>query len=86
MFCGTKVRPIKVILDSYDSALQVLVNAKKLKSSNTFKHVNIVQDRTKRQMENYKSIRTELARRHEAGDNNCRIKFINNVPRIVPLN
>ncbi|CAH1981464.1 unnamed protein product [Acanthoscelides obtectus] len=32
MFCGTKVRPIKVILDSYDSALQVLVNAKKLKS------------------------------------------------------
>ncbi|CAH1953546.1 unnamed protein product [Acanthoscelides obtectus] len=85
MFCGTKVRPIKVILDSYDSALQVLVNAKKLKSSDTFKHVNIVQDRTKRQMEHYKSIRTELARRHEAGDNNCRIKFINNVPRIVPL-
>nr|CAI5828616.1 unnamed protein product [Callosobruchus analis] len=86
LFSDSKIRPIKITLEHSDLTRKVLTNAKTLKSNNSFKHVNISQDCTKRQLDHYRSVRDELSRRREAGDTNCRIKFVKDVPRIVPVN
>nr|CAH7715430.1 unnamed protein product [Callosobruchus chinensis]CAH7724235.1 unnamed protein product [Callosobruchus chinensis]CAH7730910.1 unnamed protein product [Callosobruchus chinensis] len=85
-FTVSENRPIKISLESIDTAKNVLRNARKLKSNNNFKNIIISADRTKRQMEHYKSVKQKLDNRHNSGDINCRIKYFNDVPKIVPLN
>nr|CAI5863756.1 unnamed protein product [Callosobruchus analis] len=86
MFSNNKVRPIKLILENEEMARKVRMKANNLKSHNTYKTVKLFPDKTKKQMEYYKMIRQELEDRHAAGDTNCRIKYVNDVPKIVQLN
>nr|CAI5832742.1 unnamed protein product [Callosobruchus analis] len=57
LFSDSKIRPIKIILEHSDLTRKILTNAKRLKSNNSYKHINISQDRTKRQLDYYKSVR-----------------------------
>nr|CAI5823769.1 unnamed protein product [Callosobruchus analis] len=59
-FLNSKIRPMKVVLGNPDIVKKVLINAKKIKSNNVYKHVNISADRTKKQIEYYKAVKQEL--------------------------
>nr|CAI5819890.1 unnamed protein product [Callosobruchus analis] len=86
VFSNSKVRPIKLILENEETARKVWMKSNNLKSHNTYKNVKLFPDKTKKQMEYYKMVRQELENRHAAGDRNCRIKYVNDVPKIVQLN
>lgn len=78
-----KVRPIKVCLKNEEQVHKIIKSAKLLKNKPNFGHIAISFDRTKRQIEQYKTIKDELIRRHNLGDTNCRIKYINGNPKII---
>nr|CAH7714538.1 unnamed protein product [Callosobruchus chinensis] len=86
LYSNNKIRPIKLILENDETARKVWMRSAKLKSHETLKNIKILPDKTKRQIEYYKTMKQELANRHTAGDTNCRIKYINDVPRIIQLN
>nr|CAH7719024.1 unnamed protein product [Callosobruchus chinensis] len=58
----------------------------KLSTSRTYSNVRISSDRTKRQMDYYKQVKRELMERRSTGDTNRRIRYFNDVPRIVQVN
>lgn len=83
-FNESKIRPIKVILDNDATVRSILKNSKRLKSNSTYKQINIAPDRTKKQIEYFKKVKQELDNRISNGDANIRIKYVNDVPKIVP--
>nr|CAI5855581.1 unnamed protein product [Callosobruchus analis]CAI5865158.1 unnamed protein product [Callosobruchus analis] len=85
-FLDSKTRPIKIVLRNADIAKKVLINAKKIKSTNEYAHVSISADRTKKQMEHFSAVKNELDETIAAGEANLRIKYVNDTPRIVALN
>lgn len=80
-----KNRIIKITLASDDMVHNVLRNSYHLRNIQRFKEVSISQDRTPRQIEHYKKIKNQLMERNNKGEN-CKIKYVNGVPKIVPLN
>ena len=76
-------RPIKVQLPSADEVVKVTKNAKKIQTNDKWKHVSISRDRTKIQIDYYKSIKQELDTRIANGETNLVIKYSNNIPKIV---
>lgn len=82
-FSDSKSRPVKIKLENLDIIKTVLKNAKKLKSNQRFKNIYITVDRTKNQLEQYRKVRQELAERINAGETNCRIKYVNGVPKVT---
>lgn len=87
-FAHEKQRPIKIALEDEYQVRNVLKKAKKLRSTRQYKNVSIASDRTPRQLNYYKQVKSELVERQNAGEADCRIKYINGVPKIVsaPLN
>nr|CAI5840957.1 unnamed protein product [Callosobruchus analis] len=83
-FNSLKKRPIKITLG--DTVRKILSNANKLRNHNDFKQVIPAPDRIKRQIDYYRSVKQELMERRNAGETNCVIKYINDVPRIITLN
>nr|CAH7747343.1 unnamed protein product [Callosobruchus chinensis] len=86
LFSATKKRPVKLVLENSDQVRNMVVNGKKLKDSNTYRNIIIAPDRTKRQLDYFKSVKQELLQRMNAGETNIRIKFFNDVPKIVSSN
>lgn len=86
VFSESRTRPIKLSFQNEDTARKFLKNAKKIKTNAKYKNVNFSADKTKKQIEYYKKIKQELNDKINAGETNCRIKYINNVPRIVSEN
>nr|CAH7735676.1 unnamed protein product [Callosobruchus chinensis] len=86
VFSDTKIRPVKVTLENSDLVKKIAINSKKLSTSRTYSNVRISSDRTKRQMDYYKQVKRELMERQSTGDTNCRIRYFNDVPRIVQVN
>lgn len=82
-FVNGRSRPLKVILRSENDVHQIIRNAKKLRNYEEFKGVSVSFDRTRRQLDQYKLMKTELMDRHSKGDTNCKIKYIGGVPKIV---
>lgn len=85
-FSANKIRPIKISLKNGYTAMNIFKNANKLKSHQTYKNVIISSDKTKRQIEFYKKTKQEMTNRLEAGETNLKIKYINQIPRIVSEN
>nr|CAH7767401.1 unnamed protein product [Callosobruchus chinensis] len=81
-----KKRPIKVVLQKSDVVRNILKNSSSLKNSRNHRSIVISQDRTMKQIEYYKALKQELVDRKSAGETNLRIKYINDLPKIVPLN
>lgn len=76
-------RPIKIILDSSDKALNLIKNAKILKSTERFKNITVTSDKTPTQQQQYKDLKVELNRRILNGEANLKIKYRNGEPKIV---
>lgn len=80
-----KRRLVKITLANEDMVINVLRNAFQLKNNPSFENVSISQDRTPRQIEYFKKIKSQMMERNKNGEN-CKLKYVNGVPRIVNLN
>lgn len=78
-------RIIKVPLNNEHIVQNVIRNASRLRNSPKYKTISVSFDRTRRQIEHYKKIKSEMLERNKNGDK-CKIKYISGVPRIVDLN
>lgn len=75
-----KCRPIKVVFNEKSSVHKVLKNKYKLKNESK---LIIATDQTTMQKLFYKKVEEEFKSRKQLGENNLRIKFIKNVPKII---
>nr|CAI5860159.1 unnamed protein product [Callosobruchus analis] len=80
-----KSRPIKISFTNEITVRNLISNARKLKDSN-YKNISMSYYRTPRQIQLHKEVKRQLDERKSAGDHNCQIKYIDDVPRIVNLN
>lgn len=84
-----KIRPLKAILSSPSEAKSILRNFKSdlIKSSNAlFANVAVGNDRTPKEKLYLDSLKDELRKRSENGEDNLTIKFRNGIPAIVKAN
>nr|CAH7735132.1 unnamed protein product [Callosobruchus chinensis] len=81
-----KKRPIKVVLQNSDVVRNILKNSSSLKNSRNHRSIVISQDRTMKQIKYYEALKQELVDRKSAGETNLGIKYINDLPKMVPLN
>jgi hypothetical protein len=74
-----KSRPLKVILQRREHALQILKSKKKLNKP------NIKGDLTKAERDHLKCLRDELKGRQDRGEGDITIKYVRGCPKIVQL-
>lgn len=86
VFSASKVRPLKITTNNEETVKSILANSKKLKHKHEFKDIKISSDRTRRQMDHYRKVKQELTDRINGGETNCRIKYINDIPKVISLN
>lgn len=79
-------RPVKLVLEDEGSVHKIIQNAKKLKDHPIFKNISVSYDRTPRQIQLFRSVKSELDRRVAEGETNLKIKHVNGKPQIVHLN
>lgn len=79
----SKPRPIKVILRSSLEAFTVLRSQAKLRSSSDWTNIRCASDRTLQQREHMTSLRNELQRRRNNGEDNIIIKYVRGIPNII---
>lgn len=85
-FCTSKIRPVKIVLENERAVLGVLRNARKLREHHNYKNIIISADRTKKQLAHYKMVKQELTDRTNAGEPHLKIKYVNQIPRVVSVN
>lgn len=78
-------RPIKVEFSSYEDATYVLRNKFKA-PRDLFPNIYIKKDLTPRQQKELSILQQQLNQRKSTGENNITIRYINNVPKIIPVN
>lgn len=76
-------RPIRVTLNSEQEVRSMFFKAKELIKNPTYKNYALGFDKTKQQIEEYKNIKAELERRLAKGEQNLKIKYFRNVPKII---
>lgn len=81
----SKPRPIKLTLSSEDQVHHFIKQAKNLKNSPQFKHLSVAFDKTPKQIEFHKQLKSQLEDRRKKGEN-LTIKFVHGMPKIVNLN
>lgn len=81
-----KPRPIKVVHKCKENALRILKNGKKLKDHAIYSRVYVRSDKTPRQQEYERKIRSTLKTRTDNGETDLIIKYINSVPTISRKN
>nr|CAH7713460.1 unnamed protein product [Callosobruchus chinensis] len=80
-----KVRPIRITLQHDNDVFLAMKNAKSLKTSR-YKHISISFDRTLKQRQYFKEVKAELDIKNASGTEKYRIKHVDGIPKIVPLN
>lgn len=83
---SAKTRPIKIVLQSESNVHIAVKNAKKLKTSDSFKNISVSLDRTPRQIAYYRNVKADLDDRKSKGEENLIIKYVGGVPTITALN
>ena len=83
---NSRPRPIKIILQTEDDAVNLIRSSKTLKNSVRFKHCFISSDKTSRQINLYKELKLQLTQRMNNGETDLKIRYINDIPKIVHLN
>lgn len=81
-----KPRPIKVIVGCEASVQKITKTATRellVGLGDEFSHVSIGRDRTKLEAAHLNSLRAELSRRSDSGEENLTIKYINGIPKII---
>lgn len=81
-----RIIPIKVRLAHERDIRKLMPNAKGLKNSQQYDMVYTSLDPTPRQQNYYKTIKLQLQERISNGEKNLRIRYTNNVFKIINLN
>nr|CAI5851494.1 unnamed protein product [Callosobruchus analis] len=79
-------RPIKIRIEDERAVHGLIKNAKGLKNYADLAAVSISPDRTPRQVDYYRQLKTELNRRVADGETGLRIKYFKGIPKIVQEN
>lgn len=80
-----KIRPLKVTLRSHIEVRNLFFKAKELVKVPKYKHLALGFDKTARQIAEYKSLKNEMQERIKNGENNLRIKYFHDVPKIIKI-
>lgn len=80
-----RIRPIKVILDDENDVFALIRQAKFLRNGN-YKNVSMSFDRTRNQINYYNNVKVELNNMNASGNGSFKIKYMNGIPKVVPLN
>jgi hypothetical protein len=76
-------RPLKVSLSNDLIAKEILRNKNKLINSDLPRSISISDDKTPKQLEYLKNLRTELQLRRDNGEDNIIIKYVKGIPSII---
>lgn len=79
-------RLLKVALSAETKVRDIVGNAKLLRNNPSYGNIRIFYDRTPRQTDYYNSLKAELSRRKDQGEENLRIKYVRGIPKIVSSN
>lgn len=85
-YISGKKRPIRIRLPHEQQVHEIIRNAKNLRNSKYNKIISLSFDRTTRQQEMYKKVRTELRERLDSGEKDLKIQYVNNKPVVVTKN
>lgn len=83
---SSRARPIKLKLVSEELVNSILRKSHLLKDTDKWKSVILSRDRTPMELDHLKTLKIELKERQKNGENNLKIKFFNNIPKIVQVN
>ncbi|KAG8260446.1 hypothetical protein J6590_097228 [Homalodisca vitripennis] len=82
-----RIRPIKLILPSESEAINLLKGfAKESSKFGYLKEISLSNDKTPKEMDYFKNLRSTLAARISNGEQDLIIKFIKGIPKIVKKN
>lgn len=80
---ANRPRLLRLHFKTVDKAKLVLRKRDALKKYPDFKNVIVRDDKTKQQLAYLSNLNNELKQRRENGENNVKIKYVNNVPKII---
>ena len=66
---ATRPRPIKLTLQNQQQKSKILRASRKLKDSTKYKDVNLSQEKTRKEREEYQKLKTELTEKNKEGNN-----------------
>lgn len=72
-------------LTSSQEVRNLFFKAKELIKNEQFKHIALGFDKTPRQIEEYRALRREMQTRIDSGENNLKIKFFRDIPKIIKI-
>lgn len=83
-----RMRPrlLRVTLSAETMVRDIIGGAKLLKDNASYNDIRIFHDRTPKQVDYYKSLKAELSRRKDQGEQDLRIKYVRGIPKIVSSN
>lgn len=76
-------RPIKITLPDVGDVTKALKNSRNLREVDKLRAFSLSKDRTPFQVGLYRRVREELLDRRAAGERDIRIRYVNDVPKIV---
>lgn len=79
-------RPLKISLPDVQTVMAALKNCRSLGRVDKFRTVYLSKDKTPSQVNLYRQTRRELLDRRAAGEHDIKIKYVNDVPKIVKTN
>lgn len=80
---GNRPRPLKLRFKTPEMARLCLKKKSALLTNPTYAQIFIKDDKTPRQLQHLKSLRSELNQRVTAGETDLTIKYVNRVPQII---
>lgn len=85
-FQENKIRPIKITLSDESEVHKVIKKFKIVQRNNpALQNISVSFDRTKRQIDHFKKLKTELENRNSENET-FKIQYFHGVPKIVPVN
>lgn len=80
-----KVRPVRVILNSFEEVKKVFLKAKDIKKTTKYSGLSFSSDRTKQEQNEYQAKKEELKNRMEKGEKDLKIKYVKGKPQILKI-
>nr|CAI5834913.1 unnamed protein product [Callosobruchus analis] len=80
-----KTRPLRIIMNSHSDVRATFSKIKELKSNPNYKDIALGFDKTQTQLNEYRNLKQELNRRLAQGEMNLKIRYYNDIPKIVAI-
>lgn len=79
-------RPIRAVLSTQKDVKSVFFRAKELRKIPRYQHLALGFDKTQEQIKEYKDLRKTMLERIQNGEENLRIKYFKDKPKIIKVN